>query len=422
MLRNPLLWASLMACLTLPVGTAFSATDNDKPQRLSAFIQQIWQQHPEIAAAQARLEAARAQAEAAGQPLYNPELELDAEKTDINTFSIGVNQSLDWGDKRGAQRAIGTAEIQLAQAELARMRQRLGSEVLTALAQYQTRRNLLALSHHRVELTGQLVETTKQRFAAGDIGQLDVALARVAHSQARMQMARHEAEIATGRAALLAASGGSYPEKSMEHWPDMPAQIPSPPENPARDESLAKLPALRIAQAQVQLAKSTTGLARTNRSTVPTLGVRGGRVDKQTLLGLSLSIPLMVRNSFTAEVNAASQQTVQHEQQMLADFRRSAARLDGSLIAYRTQFDAWQDWKKIDEANLNQQFQLLQTIWKSGEISTSEYLLQAGQNVDARETAVELKGDVWAAWLDWLDASGNLEAWITQLSQHSQQQ
>jgi cobalt-zinc-cadmium efflux system outer membrane protein len=372
-------------------------------------MQQIWEQHPEISVAQAALEVARAQAEAAGQPLYNPELELDVEKTDINAFSVGINQALDWGDKRGAQQNIGNAEIGLAQAELAQVRQQLGVEVLRSLAQYRTTLNLLELAKRRAKFTGRLVETTEQRFAAGDIGQLDVALARVAHSQARMQVAKFAAQTAIRRAALAAVGAAS------SQWPRLPGQAPSPPESLARDALLAKLPALRVAQAQVQIAKSATGLARANRSTTPTLGVRGGREDRETLLGLSLSVPLMVRNRFAAEVTAASQHAVQQEQRLLAKYRRAAARLDGNLAAYRLTFNAWRHWKKTDEASLNQQLQLLQHIWKSGEISTSEYLLQAEQNVDAQEAAVELEGDMWITWMDWLDASGQLEAWIAQV-------
>jgi len=409
MLRIPLIWAGLLVCLALPV----SASPVNMPPSLNTFMQRVWEQHPNIGAAQAALDAAYARAKASSLPLYNPELELDAEKTDINTFSVGVSQTLDWGDKRGAQQRIGKAEVQLAQADFALVQQQVSTEVLTALVHYRTALHLLQLAQHRAELTEKLTETIEQRFSAGDIGQLDVALARVAHSQSRMQMAKHKAETAKLRAELVSVSG-----LPQENWPSL-LEVPLvPPKNPARDELLSQLPLLIAQQSRVQIAKSATGLAQANRSTEPTLGLRGGREDTENLIGLSLSIPLMVRNNFSAEVKAASSDVIQQEQILLDIHRRASARFDGSLEKFRLIHTAWREWKDADAALLIQQMQLLQDIWEAGEISTSEFLLQAGQNVDAQEMATELAGDMWLAWVDWLDASGQINDWIKNTNLH----
>ena len=45
-------------------------------------------------------------------------------------------------------------------------------------------------------------------------------------------------------------------------------------------------------------------------------------------------------------------------------------------------------------------------------MSTADYLVQAKQNVDAQETAVELAAQMWEAWIEWLVASGQIENWI----------
>lgn len=402
MLRIPFLWVGLLACLALPV----SASPVNMPQSLNSFMQRVWEQHPNIDAAQAALDAAHARAKASGQPLYNPELELEGEKTDINTFSIGISQTLDWGDKRSAQQRIGDAETQLAKAEFAVVQQQVSTEALTALVHYRTALRLLQLAQHRAELTARLTDTTEQRFAAGDIGQLDVALARVAHSQSRLQMAKHKAETAKLRAELVSASG-----LPQENWPSLFETPLDPPKTPARDELLSQLPALLAQQSRVRIAKSATGLAQANRSTEPTLGLRGGREDTESLIGLSLSIPLMVRNNFSAEVKAASLDVIQQEKILMDIHRRASARFDGSFEKFQLIRAAWKQWKDGDAAFLAQQMKLLQDIWEAGEISTSEFLLQAGQNVDAQETATELVGDMWLAWIDWLDASGQITDW-----------
>lgn len=410
MLRILSLWAGMLSCLAFPV----SASPVNVSQSLNTFMQRVWEQHPNINAAQAALDAARQHAEAAGQPLYNPELELEAEKTDINTYSVGISQTIDWGGKRGVQQQIGNAEIQLAQADLAISRQQVSVDVLTSLVLYRTAQRYLQLAQHRTELTERLTDTIENRFSAGDIGQLDVALARVAHSQSRMQLAKYKTEKAKLHAELLSVSG-----LEQEQWPTL-LEVPLKPQNnTVRDELLSQLPHLIAQQSRVQIAKFVTGLAQANRSADPTLGLRGGREDTENLIGLSLSFPLMVRNNFSAEVKAASADVIQQEQILMDVYRRVSARFDGNLEQFRMIHAAWQEWKNGDAGLLNQQMELLQNIWKAGEISTSEYLLQAGQNVEAQETATELLGDMWLAWIDWLDASGQINDWIKNTDLHN---
>ena len=153
-----------------------------------------------------------------------------------------------------------------------------------------------------------------------------------------------------------------------------------PPKNAAREGLLAQLRVVSAQQSRVQVAKAAAGLAQANRSTEPTLGLRGGREDSESLIGLSLSIPLMVRSNFSDEVKAASSDVIQQEQILMDIHRRASARFDGSLERFGLIHGAWGNWKDGDAALLTQQMQLLQDIWKAGEISTSEFLLQAGQD------------------------------------------
>ncbi len=393
--------AGLLACLVLPTWAAPPPTS----PAIDDLLQQVWESHPGIQAAQSAIDAARARGAAAGKPIYNPELEVDAERTAVNTISVGINQTIDWGDKRGAQRQMGNSEVHIAQAELASLHQQVASEVLTALASYQSAQEQRQLARRYSELMGQLVETTEQRYAAGDLGQLDVALARVAYSESRMQVARREAEVATQQASLVAASS-----LSLSQWPSLPSPPPAPPAEPQRDALLARLPQLIAQQARIANARGGIELARASRSADPTFGLRGGAEENDLLLGLNFSIPLNVRNNFTAEVTAASQQAVQEEKILLDLHRLAASRFNGSLSVYRLTHRAWRQWQDAGQGNLTQQLNLVQRIWEAGELSTTNYLLQTGQNINTQITAAELKGDLRLAWVEWLRASGQIGA------------
>jgi cobalt-zinc-cadmium efflux system outer membrane protein len=55
---------------------------------------------------------------------------------------------------------------------------------------------------------------------------------------------------------------------------------------------------------------------------------------------------------------------------------------------------------------------VLRRLWESGEISTTDFLVQVRQTLDTRENALELESTMWRAWFEWLAASGQVEAWL----------
>ena len=65
------------------------------PPAIRQALQAAWQQHPSYRATEAQLAAARAHLTAAGQPLYNPELELSSDDEGADrTTSAGLNLTL----------------------------------------------------------------------------------------------------------------------------------------------------------------------------------------------------------------------------------------------------------------------------------------------------------------------------------------
>jgi len=93
-------------------------------------------------------------------------------------------------------------------------------------------------------------------------------------------------------------------------------------------------------------------------------------------------------------------------------YRRARAQLSTSLERYRLTNRAWDNWKKIGAHSLGNQVTLLERLWRAGEISTTEYLVQINQTLDTQTAAEELRGRLWQSWFDWLAASGQVEGWL----------
>ena len=373
---------------------------------LAAFVQSLVAEHPRIRAAEASYRAGTANAAAASQPLYNPELEGEWEDSSERTTTLGISQVIDWSDKRSAHRDIGKAAQQIISSELRATRWAVTIELLQALADFQSGTEKSALSVQRARLMRNFADLSQRRFSAGDITQVERALASIAALEAEMKTASAAAMLFDARQAIL-----SFRPPTASTWPSLPSSFPSIAKKP--DLSLLhKLPEVNAARLQVEKAKANVALRQKERRPDPTIGVMGGKDGYDGLVTVSLSIPLPVRNRFKHEVSAATADLVQAQE--LADnaLLQSKARWVSRHIRYQMSLEAWQAWEKTGQESLDQQTNELSKLWEAGEISTTDYLVQLRQTLDVQDSALDLKRMLWDAWFEWLLASGQIENWL----------
>lgn len=424
MFLKRVLCAGFCACLVLPAWASMVPNYQSTPLSISdkgvqkidsllrGFIEQVWSDSPAVQSAQASLDAARESSAGADRPLHNPVLELEAERTDINTSAIGFSQTLDWSDKQGAFVSVAQQEVLAAQANLHQVRQRVAVETLQALVDYFTAAEMRSLALRRSQLMKGFADTVKQRHAAGDVETLDVTFAQVAYSEALMAQATSEGELAAAEANLQAASGLVITE-----WPRLPAELAPPPG--AADLSLLNaLPHLAVLRSQVDAAKARIKVVEREGRVDPTFGVRVGREDNGMLLGLSVEIPLFVRNNYSAAVRATSYKSVEAEQNYRHAYQQAKAQLSGALGRFENSSRAWRAWVLTGKQAHRDQIILLEKMWQAGELTATDFLIQAKQNIDTLMTATSLKGEVWQAVVAWLEASGQVEQWLG-LAQHA---
>ena len=276
---------------------------------LIALTNLILLENPRVLAAKAAIDVAQARNKAAGKPLFNPELMLDAENAVDQTTWLGINQTIDWSDKRDARAKFASLENEVARAELASIRHEVVFEFLTGLADYHTAVGSDELGGRRVELTQRFASITAQRRRAGDLSELDLDVAQLAFLNAKLEKARSSATLTDTEQMLVAIVGSG-----RNAWPTLPADLPELQfDQLATDELLNLHPVIRAEQVRVASLRAVTTLRRRERRPDPTIGVRAGHEDSSGLVGLTLSLPLFVRNDFKAEVEASSAAWAQAE-------------------------------------------------------------------------------------------------------------
>ncbi|MEN8106548.1 MAG: TolC family protein [Pseudomonadota bacterium] len=407
MFKQCLLPVAAAACLVVaPIATAYSPTVADPA--LSGWINEVLLQNLQLQAAQAAVEAAGGRLRAADQPLFNPELEFEYENSDVDRTVGGINQTIDWSDKRGARTAVADSGQVAASAELRSKRQGLATDLLRALANWHTADAVVRVSEKQTTLMTRFARITEQRRKAGDLGQVELDLAHLAAADAAFQQANASENLIRARQAVTALTGTAGPG-----WPQFTRLLPDiDPQQVDVDRLLDDLPSLHAALARVAAGRASVQLGIREKRPDPTIGFRVGKEDSETLTGVTVSVPLFVRNTFSAEVDMANADLIQAEREA-ANLRQQAhADLIAAAHVYRNANLAWKTWEASGAPRLSQRTDLLGRLWQAGELNTTDYLVQLKQALDTEVGATEQRGRMWRAWADWLAASGQADQWL----------
>lgn len=389
--------------------TPVSATDPAAvaDPALAGWIQEVIMQNPTFQAARAAVDAAAGRQRAASQPLFNPELAFEYEHSDTTTTAGGIDQSIDWSDKRRARTAVAELQLQAAGATLRSSRQLLATDLLRVLADWQTAAAIVGASEQQQMLMTRFVDIAEQRRKAGDLGKVELDLAHLAAADADFQLANAGEDLIRARQAVTALTGSA-----ARAWPRYPLLPDLDPQQLEVERLLDELPSMQEAQARVAAGRAAVRLATLETHPDPSLGLRVGKEDSDTLTGISVSIPLFVRNNFHAEVEVANAELVLAEREAANLRQQARAGLIAAAQIYRNASLAWKSWEASGAPRLSQRTDLLNRLWLAGELDTTDYLVQLKQALDTEVSAIEQRGRMWRAWADWLAASGQADHWL----------
>ncbi|MGE4615921.1 MAG: TolC family protein, partial [Gammaproteobacteria bacterium] len=331
------------------------------------------------------------------------------ENTDVDKRTIGISQSIDWGGKRSARTAVAESKRLAVEAEYLQIRRAVTLELLSGLAQHHTTVERNALAEERERLMDEFAALARHRFEAGDLNQVEFDLAALAFANAKMKKATAAVDLAEARQIVRNIAPNSKPAD----WPTLADRVPEAP-NAAIDlmALVMTLPEVQAAYHRVGTANKVIELRKREQRSDPTINLVGGKDGDETLIGLSLSIPLPIRNRYTHEVAAAAAESRRVEQVADDILHRAHARLISAAERYQLSQGAWRDWERTGRVSLNRLREQLGRLWEAGEISTADYLVQLRQTVDVQESALHLRQSLWRAWFEWLAASGRVDEWL----------
>lgn len=381
---------------------------------LLQFIETILQKNPTMESANAAVDAAAARAQAAGYPIYNPALAGQYQESVDTTYSAGINQTIDWANKRKARRELGSANFIVAQAEQSAVRLQLTSTILDAVVRYEGAKRVAELAAEKTDILKRFVALTKRRHQSGDVARVDVDLAQLTLSEAISQQA--DANIALNNAlqALRALSG-----QNKITIPALPSTLPPLNVSQSQKSSLVEaLPSVLVLNSEYTSALARLHVAQRDRYADPTIGVQGGQeITKEegsgNLWNLSLNMPLYIRNPYRAEVTASNDDAIVAAQKRQATLQQATAEIQSSSERYQLLRTSVSQWQSVSQNPLQDGTALVQRMWEAGEINTTDYLIQIKQRIDSRIAGVTLRYRAWQAWVEWLKASGTAQIWIT---------
>ncbi len=296
-----LLWVALWFAAPATAQQVAPRGDGPPAPPVEDLVAMALDRSPTVAAARARLAAAREMIAPAGA-LPNPMVELVLADMSFPRYTVGtdemsmigpeVRQEIPYPGKRQAARDVARADSEVRDADLAQARRLLAAEVRTLYAR------LYALDRERqaVAAAGELLDmlsaTAASRYAAGEAEQEAVIKAQLEVSRVAERLddlAGERATVVAGLNRLLDRAGGE-PLGTVLALP-APAVPPSPWE-PLAVASSAEVAVRNAAVAAAERRVDTARLdAKPNLFAGTAVGLRG-RYDPAVTLRFGAELPL----------------------------------------------------------------------------------------------------------------------------------
>lgn len=360
---------------------------------------------PEFQAQEARIREAQYLAKGADRAIYNPELGLSyLNAPEDDTYSLSISQTIDWGDKRAAASALALTELMRLESDITLERSRLYAEVLQALVDQSLAQKKLMFVRAQQNYGEQQLQIARQRAEVGDLSQAELNLMELEQASAISDLALAQKALLDADTRILARFGrAELPFGSFASRLELPV-------------TEAPVPALTSAGLQLELARLQVNQAKAQAAADPNFSLNAEREGSDNKLGIGVSVPLHLRNDYSESIKAAMEAVTAAKAQYQS--------IEMALKQQQQQFNyslprlkqSWLDWQQQALVAGRKAAELLGQRWRSGDLSTSDYLTSRRQLASSFQAGLELEAALYQSWLEWMGASGQLPGALPEIA------
>lgn len=386
-----------------------------QPVQLEELLAWAHEHAPRVRVAEAAMARARA-ARAAADPVLpeNPELggaagpRVTADGTGVD-LEASLSQSFEIAGERGLRFDVADRMAERLRAERDGAHWRVHSRVHAGYHRALVERERLEAAGRLLDFEQRLLDIAERRVGAGDASPLVVRLTEGEVAQARQRHIAARERYQAVRLELAEVAG--WP---VAH-PPVPAGTTETPRDLPPTERLTELmaahqPALAVARARVQEARSRLALADREAWPEPTVGVSwhregGPNAAEDVILGaLTLPLPLWQRNQgpraeARAELEIAEAELAALEQRLAARLARAAAAV--TAAAERVEVYGAEILPSF-ERNL----EMLRRAYELGEIDVLDVSVAVERFLRTQNDALDAQADYFGALADLEEAVG----------------
>ncbi|TWB29740.1 TolC family protein [Nitrospirillum bahiense] len=317
-MRIPILGlaTALAVGLAIPLWPAWATPPNDTS--LTALIAQALATNPRLKAAEARAAAAQGDVMQAGV-LPNPQFSLQTENlagsgpyrgTRAMETTIGLNQLVELGGKRGSRRAVATAAESRARLDADIVRLDLVRDVRVAHAALLAATARRAIVEEQRGLAAETARAVAARVRSGHDSAIQEDRAATDLRQAEIEAARAVRDETAARRSLALLVGGPVPPLDPAALRDLGAALPVAAGGTTPD----------VARWRAEVGRTRAAIAVEQARAVPDVtvgaGVRRFNDGRDTALVLGVTIPIPAFDTNRGGIHRAYQESTEAEMEL----------------------------------------------------------------------------------------------------------
>ena len=411
--------ALLLFLLGVPTALAEPAA---VPVTIDGLVTQALAGNPELKFYNAEIAVAKSARSVAGR-FSNPELNLDLGQKRIRNddaraegiaFSVALAQPIEWPGRLGLRKAIADCDIALAELGLKQFRSFLAARVKVLGYALATQQENAAAAADVADRITRVKEVIIQREPGG-IGPLLEAKILEA-SEVTIQSKASEAAVEMQKALLelnqLMGRRADSPlqVKRTEFTTPIPAALADLLNQAARENY-----AIRVRRAELEQQGLKVALSANERYPTFIVGPSVSHEnagDKETVIGLSLSVPLPLWDDGRAAVTTSQARRMQAESSLQSTFREIEREITEAWLILETQRKRLAAWKPDSLATFADAARLADRHYRLGAVPISTYIEMQDKYLEATEAINHTRLDVLRAALDLEQLAGSADSEI----------